>query len=447
MNNIITKHREVRRTEGDELFRKVFSKLEKFESRSMHGQLPLAWAKAKGHSVWDLTENKFIDFSSTIFVANVGHSNDAVQEAVIKQIESDLVSAYSYPTEVRAEYLEKLVQFAGKGFDKAFLLSSGTEAMDAIYKLSKMNGRAIGKRRAGVVTFAGNWHGRTLGAQLLTTNYSQKDWIGFTDPDIHYLDFPLPWKISEAEGAEFFDTQIASLRQRGIDPETDLAVFVLETFQGWGALFYPKTFVHRLREFANSNSILVAFDEMQSGFSRTGKNFGFQHYDVIPDLVACGKGMGGGFAVSGVIGRAEILDLPEIGNMSSTHSANPIACAAGLAVLSEIERMDLNARSHELGGVLHKELGRLHRDFPDVIHSTHGKGLIGAIIFRDSKIKASTFATRVCQRSLSNGVILVHTGRESVKIGPPLVIDREALVEGLEVLREAITYWAGTNES
>ena len=446
MTNIITKYRDVRRT-GDSHYGALFSKLEKYESRSMHGQLPLAWGKAKDFSVWDLTGNKYIDFSSTIFVANVGHANEAVQEAVITQIESDLISAYSYPTEVRAQYLEKLVKFAGEGFDKAFLLSSGTEAMDAVYKLSKMNGRAIGKRRSGVVTFAGNWHGRTLGAQLLTTNYAQKDWIGFTDPDIHYLDFPLPWNISEKEGAEFFDAQIASLRLRGVDPETDLAVFVLETFQGWGALFYPLTFVRRLREYADANSILVAFDEMQSGFSRTGKNFGFQHYEVVPDLIACGKGMGGGFAVSGVIGRAGILDLPEIGNMSSTHSANPIACAAGLAVLSEIERMGLNVRSLELGSLLHQELDRLRQDFPEVIHSTHGKGLIGSIIFGGDKLKASTFATRVCQRSLSNGLILVHTGRESIKIGPPLVIDREALMEGLEVLREAVSYWSKMNES
>jgi len=382
-----------------------------------------------------------------IFVANVGHANDAVRRAVVSQINSELVSAYSYPTEVRAEYLEKLVQFAGEGFDKAFLLSSGTEAMDAVYKLSKMNGMVIGKRRSGIVTFTGNWHGRTLGAQLLTTNYSQKEWIGFTDPDIHYLDFPLPWNISEEEGGEFFDAQIAALKLRGIDPEVDLAAFVLETFQGWGALFYPVSFVKKLKEFADEHSILVAFDEMQSGFSRTGKNFGFEHYGVVPDLIACGKGMGGGFAVSGVLGRADVLDLPEIGNMSSTHSANPIACAAGLAVLNEIERMDLNSRASELGEVLHHELNQLRKDFPGVIHSTHGRGLIGSIIFRGDKGEASWFASKVCERALANGVILVHTGRESIKIGPPLVIDREALVEGLGVLREAITYWIANNES
>ena len=107
---------------------------------------------------------------------------------------------------------------------------------------------------------------------------------------------------------------------------------MIETFQGWGALFYPKGYIQKLSKICKKNDILISFDEIQAGFSRTGKNFGFQHYGIIPDLVCCGKGMGGGVPLSGVIGKKEILDLPDVGNMSSTNSANPISCSAGLAV-------------------------------------------------------------------------------------------------------------------
>jgi 4-aminobutyrate aminotransferase-like enzyme len=414
----------------------TLSTLGHYESRSMHGQLPIVWAKAKDSSVWDIADNKYIDFTSTIFVANVGHSNTKVLEALRKQFDDGLIASYSYPTEVRARYLEKLVKFAGHDFEKAFLLSAGTEAMDAVVKLIKMHGQKIGKRRSGIVSFSGNWHGRTMGAQLLSTNYSQKEWIGFHDSDIQYMSFPFPWLVGEESGKAFFESELARLQNLGIDFSKDVAGFVLETFQGWGALFYPKSFVSALFDFAKANGILVAFDEMQSGFSRTGKNFGFEHYQVKPDLIACGKGMGGGFPVSGVIGKAEIMDLPSVGNMSSTHSAGPLACAAGLAVLEEIEERRLTERSAELGQLLHSRLMAMQRRYSRNIRSIQGKGLIAAIIFQGED--ASSLATRICHKALSMGLILVHTGRESIKVGPPLTISESSLREGLEILEDAI---------
>lgn len=416
----------------------IHSKLDSFESRSMHGQLPISWAKAKDFSVWDVNGNKHIDFTSTIFVANVGHSNEAVLKAIRRQLDSDLISTYSYPTEIRAKYLETLVDFVGNGLEKAFLLSAGTEAMDAVYKLIKMAGQNQGKRRSGVVAFSGNWHGRTLGAQMLSNNLVQKEWIGFQDPDIHYLRFPLPWEVPEGDGENFFHSEIQTLEGRGIDIGKDIAGFVLETFQGWGALFYPKTFVEALSKFAQQRNILVAFDEMQAGFSRTGKNFGFEHYEVSPDLVACGKGMGGGFPVSGVVGKGWIMDLPSVGNMSSTHSANPLACAAGLSVIDEIETKHLTERSRKLGELLHRRLNAVRDQYSEYIHSVQGRGLIASVIFSGERQAAARLASRVCDLALANGVILVHTGRESIKIGPPLVIEEAALAEGLDVFERSI---------
>ena len=158
---------------------------------------------------------------------------------------------------------------------------------------------------------------------------------------------------------------------------------MIETFQGWGALFYPKGYIKTLIKICKKNDILVTFDEMQAGFSRTGKNFGFQHYGVTPDLICCGKGMGGGVPLSGVVGRKDILDLPEVGNMSSTNSANPISCSAGLAVLEEIGQKKLTLASNIKGKILHRELNKIS-NLNKKIFKVYGKGLIAALVFEEN---------------------------------------------------------------
>jgi 4-aminobutyrate aminotransferase-like enzyme len=215
---------------------------------------------------------------------------------------------------------------------------------------------------------------------------------------------------------------------------------MLETFQGWGALFYPKSFVQAIRKFAEKNNILLAFDEMQAGFARTGKKFGFEHYEVSPDLFACGKGMGGGVPLSGVIGRSEIMDLPEVGNMSSTHSANPLVCAAGLAVLEEIESKNLVSESLRKGKLLKEALKNLKSKFSEQIDNFYGEGLIASLIFKDStKFNKSELASKVSEKCMQKGLLVVHTGRESIKLGPPLIIDDQAILEAMQVLEESLT--------
>jgi 4-aminobutyrate aminotransferase-like enzyme len=342
-------------------------------------------------------------------------------------------------SEVRAKYLEKLIEFAGPPFGKAFLLSAGTEATEATLKLIRMHGQKIGKKRPGIVTLNGNWHGRTMGAQMMSSNAEQKAWIGYEDPNIHHIDFPYPWLVSEEQGEEFFNKQLDSLQQRGLNLETDIAGFMLETFQGWGALFYPKSFVKAIRKFTEKHSILLAFDEMQAGFARTGKKFGFEHYEVSPDLFACGKGMGGGVSLSGVIGRSEIMDLPEVGNMSSTHSANPLVCAAGLAVLEEIESKNLVTETARKGQIFKELLNELKTSFPLVINNFYGEGLIASLIFSDYENQSkSLLASKVSQKCMEKGLLVVHTGRESIKLGPPLVITDEAIIEAFQVIKESI---------
>jgi len=418
----------------------LLGKLDKIESRSMHGQLPIIWYKAEGHNVYDQLGNKWIDFTSMIFVANVGHGNQNVINKVQGVLNLPMLGCYAYPNEIRANYLEKLINFAGPNFEKAFLLSAGTEATEAAFKLMKMHGQTIGKKKNVVIAISGNWHGRTLGAQMLSDNVAQKSWVTHNQSDIQHIAFPYPWDINEENSEEFLLNNLSTLSENGISLQDDVCGFMLETFQGWGAVFYPAEFVKAIEFLCRKNGILLAFDEMQAGFGRTGKAFGFQHYGVTPDLICCGKGMGGGVPLSGVLGRASIMDLPDVGNMSSTHSANPLVCAAGLAVIEEMEDHNLIAEADRKGELLFEALGRLQNRFPDRISRLLGRGLIAAVLFRNPQNGDADgpFTSRVAELCMQKGLLVVHTGRESIKIGPPLTITDAALLEGIDVLGEAI---------
>ena len=277
----------------------TLERLERYESRSMHGQLPLVWERASDFSIWDSAGNRWIDFTSTIFVTNVGHANPHVTASVKRVLDADIIHTYAYANRIRADYLEKLLRFAGPPFEKAFLLSAGTEATEAALKLMRMQGQKIGKRRPGVICIEGNWHGRTMGAQMMSSNAAQKAWIGFDDPNLHHIPFPYPWTLGSDSGQEFLQKSLRRLEEKGLDLSRDICGFMLETFQGWGAAFYPKDYVQAIEQLCRRHGALLTFDEMQSGFARTGKRFGFEHYEVTPDLICCGKGMGSGFPLSG----------------------------------------------------------------------------------------------------------------------------------------------------
>jgi 4-aminobutyrate aminotransferase/(S)-3-amino-2-methylpropionate transaminase len=417
---------------------KLINNLKKNESLSMHGQLPIIWSKAEGHSVFDIDNNKFIDFTSTIFVANIGHSNKKLILDIRKLLKQKLLHTYAYLSTYREKYLKNLVRFAGKNFDKAFLMSSGTEATEAALKLMRLYGQKKKKRRLGIVCINGNWHGRTMGAQMMSGNKKQKEWIGYKDKNIHHIDFPYPWKLENINPKDFLQRSLNKLRKK-IDLKKDVCGFMLETFQGWGAIFYPKEFVKEIHKLCKKNDILLTFDEMQAGFARTGKRFGYEHYDVKPDLICCGKGMGGGIALSGVIGKKKIMDLPSIGEMSSTNSANPLACVAGMSVINEIKKKKLLKRVNKNGFYLNEGLNAIMKKNLNSIKYVLGKGMIYALIFDKKIIDISEKLKRVCFNAMKNGLLVVYTGRESIKIGPPLTISKDAIKEGLKILENEIS--------
>ena len=417
--------------------------LAKFEAIGMHAQMNVHWSKANGFHVYD-KKKKYLDFTSPIFVANIGHSNKVLKKSLIKTINNNLIHTYNYPTVLREKYIKSLIKNT-RYFQKAFLLSGGSESVEAAMKLMRLYALKKKKRRPGIISLKGNWHGRTMGAQMLSSDINQKKWIGVKDKNIFHIDFPYPWLIKKSapNGKEFFYKSLKNLEKR-IEFKKDLCGIILETFQGWGAIFYPKDYVQAVKKFCKENKILLVFDEMQSGFGRTGKFFGFEHYNVIPDMICCGKGMGSGFPISGVLGKKEILDLAPPGSMSSTNSANPLACAAGLATLSELNSKKLVKRSYENGKFLHAGLKNIKDKYSSHIAYSFGKGLVASIIFKKNKIKnknynASEITNEICFECASKGLLLVRTGRESIKIGPPLTITKKEISIGLKILDGTIS--------
>ena len=408
----------------------ILAKLDHYEAKAMQYQMPLVLDAAYDCYFNDLDSNQFIDFTSGIFVANVGHSNLAVEEAIVERLDAAMSYSYTYATKKRADYLEALS--AWSGFDKALLLSSGTEATETALKLMRVYGKSVGKRRPGIISVAGAYHGRTMGAQLMNGGI-HADWIGFDDPNIWRLNPVFGSAKTKAHPAELFEIDLSRVAgMNGLNVTTDICGFMIETFIGWSASFYHVEWVKAIAKFCGKNNILLCFDEMQAGFGRTGKKFGFEHYGVKPDLICVGKAMGNGVPLSGVLGRRDILDLPNAHNLTSTHSANPLCCAAGLAVLQELDANNLVAEAERKGDeILFPALGGLQK--AGLCESVAGAGLIAAAGFKTPEI-----ASEIAERCMRKGLVVVHTGRSTIKIGPPLMIPDDALREGIEVLEEAI---------
>ena len=418
----------------------IIKESKKYHAGLMPDQLPMAWHQAVGFNVFDPAGNKWIDFTSTIFVANSGHANPKIKKAVKDQLDNNLVHAYNYPTEVKNKFLAKLVKMAKPFAEGALLFSSGTEANESILTILRAYGQQTQKNKIGIVSFQNAMHGVTMGAQMLKGNQKVLPVYGFKDPHIFHLPFPFSWEGS-VDWKKKFNNDLADLVKKGMKPD-NLCGLMLEAYQGWGVLFYPPSYLEELLRFVRRNKLLLAVDEIQGGCGRTGKMFTFEHYGLKPDLIALGKGLSSSLPLSAVLGSKKLLALAEELDVAhSTHSGNPLSCAAGLANLEEFESRNLIKESERKGKILLAGLNNLKRKFPDRIAHVFGAGLLAAVLFKNPKTgqPESEFPSRVCERAMQKGLLLVHTGRESIKIAPPLTIPDSALKEGISVLEEAIT--------
>ncbi len=413
--------------------------LRRVEPQSMRGQPPIVWDRAEDIFVYDKYGNRWLDFSSGVLVTNAGHGPKEIRQAVIDQVNSGLLHNYCFPSEERATFVDQLAEMAPAGLRKVFLLTTGSEATECAIKLARANGiRKGGKAKIGIVGFERGFHGRTMGAQQAGGMAGQKSWIVNLDPAIINAPFPDGyWQENTS-----FETFLAAIQRAGFEPR-NVAGILMETYQGVGPDFAPVEYVKQMAQWCRENDVVLIFDEVQAGFGRTGKFWAFEHYGVIPDLICCGKGISSCLPLSAVIGREEIMDQFGPGSMTSTHTGNPVCCAAALASLAKIKREDLTGNAARLEPVLMAGLKRIQANHPEVVGHVAARGLVGGLqtVKPGKKEPDHDLAHSIIERCYQKGLLFfapVGAWGQTVKISPPLTIPRDALEEGLAVLSEAV---------
>jgi acetylornithine/succinyldiaminopimelate/putrescine aminotransferase len=410
---IQTKYRQIE--DNFSLKNPLFDKLAKLEPKATYPFIPITWHKAVDFSVMDDRGNKWIDLTSAIFVTNAGHANPKIKQAIKDQVDADLLFAYNYPTEIKYKFISKLLEISPKHFKQVGLLNSGSEAMDIVYKLVKQYGAA--KKKKYIIAFRGAYHGRGLSNDLISGSPTKaEEWSRVTDPEVHFIDFPY-------EASAKFDPS-------KLPPPEQIAGFILETFQGWGAWFYPKGFVNELYAFARQHGALVCFDEMQAGFYRLGPLYGYQTYgaEIEPDILGLGKGISSSLPLAAVLVREGLIDIDIKADLHGTQSGNAVACAAGLANIEFLSSAEEVAKREKTIALFNTELQSFTKS--SLIKQVNVRGLIAGVIFH--KVEE---ASRVVMSCVENGVLPVCTNKVSIKLAPPLTINEEAIKEFAEVFR------------
>jgi len=417
----------------------TFEALSLSEPRSMMGQPPIIWDKAEGFQVHDKWGNRWIDWSSGVLIANAGHGRKEIIRGLEEVLKKKLLSTYVFVHEKRVELVKMLQEISPDPTRYlVFLLTTGSEATENCIKLARTYAlEKHGPEKRYMVSFNNAFHGRTLGAQLAGGIPKLKNWI--IDEGRTFIQVPFPDGYKNED--TYFDLFLASLEKQNIRPD-EIAGVITETYQGGGPDFLPVEYARKLEDFCRKYDIVTIYDEIQSGFGRTGKMFAYEHYGVKPDLVACGKGITSSLPLAAVIGRKDILELYPPGSMTSTHSGSPLPVVAAIESLKIIQKEQLAERALRMGDILMPGLKRIREKYPDVLGCLHGKGLVAGIqvVKKGTKDPDPETAFKINEKCFQKGLLMfapVGPGGECLKISPPLVITEEALKESLEVFEEA----------
>lgn len=398
---------------------------------------PVVAARAQGAELWDVDGTRYLDFVGGIGVLNTGHSHPAVVEAIRRQ--AGEISHASFQVVAYENYIELAARLnaligAGEHY-KSVLFTSGAEAVENAIKIARGH-----TGRPAVISFRGGFHGRTLlGVTLTGMSQPYKQNFGPFPAEIYHSVYPNAYRGISAEQAlaeldELFATDVAADR---------VAAILVEPVQGDGGFLpAPTAFLQGLRERCTRHGIVLILDEIQAGFGRTGKMFGFQHAGIQPDLVTVAKSLAGGMPLSGVVGRADIMDAPLPGGLGGTYGGNAVACAAALAVLELFEHTDLLAQGERLAVRLQAGLLALQARHPR-IGQVRGLGFMQAIemVTGDgSGAPDALLAQAVIDAARAAGLLVIKCGvqRNVVRFLAPLVTTEAQLDEALGMLAKAL---------
>ena len=396
---------------------------------------PIFADHAKNAEIWDVDGRRFIDFSSGIGVVNTGHLHPKVKAAAVSQLDKFShtcihVAMYEDYIEV-AEKLNQLVP--GESKKKTLLMNSGSEAVENAIKVArKYTGRT------GIIAFNGAFHGRTLLTMSLTGKViPYKAGFGPFAPEVFHAPFP-----NKLNGVSI-DDSIKGLEQlfKSDIEASRVAAFIIEPIQGEGGFYIaPPEFLQRLREIADKYGILLIADEIQCGFGRSGKMFACEHAGIEPDLITLAKGLAGGFPISALVGKAEIMDSAPSYSLGGTYGGNPVSCAATLAVIEVMNEENIPAKAADMGEHMLNRLNEMATKHK-IIGDVRGLGALVAIeLFEDGDITKpspeKTAALQTCARDKGLIILTCGTNANVIRFLPPLTIEREILDEGLDILAE-----------
>ncbi|CAH2602962.1 4-aminobutyrate aminotransferase PuuE [Rhodovastum atsumiense] len=401
--------------------------------------LPIYAARAQNAEIWDADGKRYIDFASGIAAVATGHRHPKVVAAVREQLDHFAhvciqVTPYE-PYVALAEKLNGLMP--GPGEKRTLFVTTGAEAVENAVKIAR-----IATGRPGVVAFTGAFHGRTLLTVALTGKVAPyKLGVAPLPGEIYHVPFPDAYHgVSVEQSLQALDT----LFRADIDPAR-VAAIIIEPVQGEGGFNpAPADFMQALRKVCDRHGILLIVDEIQTGFGRTGKLFAVEHSGVAPDLMTVAKSLGGGFPISGVIGRAEVMDKPKVGAIGGTYGGNPMSCAAGLAVLDVIAEEKLVERAGTLGGIIGGRLRAMaQRNEFSCIGDVRGLGAMLAMELvkdRVTREPAPELTKKLVARAAEKGLLILSCGvwGNAIRFLPPLTIPEAQLIEGLDILEASL---------
>ena len=415
---------------------------ERYIPRGVTTAHPLVADHAQGSELWDASGRRYIDFVGGIGVMNVGHGHPRVMEAVRAQL--DRVTHASFQVVMYESYLrlaERLCEVApGSGAKKAIFFSTGAEAVENAVKIARA---ATG--RSAIVSFTGGFHGRTLLALSLTgTVNPYKQNFGPYASEVYQTPFPYAYRGWTTEAAL---AQLGELFASVVAPDR-VAAIIIEPILGEGGFIpAPPDFLRQLRDLTARHGILLIADEIQTGFGRTGRFFAIEHSGVEPDLVTVAKSLAAGFPLSAVVGRAEVMDAPSPGGLGGTYAGNPVACAAGLAVMDVMRDERLTERAARIGSVIEERMRSWAAEHELVGDVRVMGAMAGMELVRDrkSKVPADTETARVLAVARDHGLLLLRSGMHHnvIRTLMPLTIPDDQLLEGLDILGSALAEVAG----
>jgi 4-aminobutyrate aminotransferase/(S)-3-amino-2-methylpropionate transaminase len=422
--------------------RALLARRQQAVARGVASSMNVFAARAEGAVIEDIDGNHFIDFAGGIGVMNVGHGRPEVVQAIAEQAANFTHTCFSVMMyESYIALAERLTRLAPGTFPKkAIFFNSGAEAVENAVKIARY---ATG--RPAVIVFDNGYHGRTLLTMSMTAKVKPYKYrFGPYAPEIYRAPFPYPYRMNMTPG-QASEACIAELKRMFIGEVApdQVAALVVEPVQGEGGFMpAPPGFLRALKALCEEHGILFVADEIQSGFCRTGQMFAVNHDGVEPDMLLVAKSLAAGLPLSGVIGRAEVMDAPPPGTLGGTYSGNPIACAAALAVLDIYEREDLAARSREIGRLAMERFLQLQKQFPLIADVRGQGGMLAMELVKDRMTREpdAQATSDILAAAHQRGLALISAGMYGnvIRVLVPLNVTDEQLKRGLDILEEAI---------